>query len=134
MALSNTESGTELLNVNSGTGDRALSNLAGLDSFDVKSDSIHLDVTEVSLSQSSDESLPLESDSDIPQGGTISLQNGVTQKFVHVPDLFSSIMAIDPCVNPSYHTVKAKADSWIKRCANTPRMTNENPSSQVDVD
>ena len=42
---------------------------------------------------------------------------------VYLPDLFSSIMAVEPIVNPKYHEVKAKADSWITRyaCLDHPR-------------
>ena len=36
---------------------------------------------------------------------------------VYLPDLFSSIMAVKPIVNPNYHEVKTKADSWITRYA-----------------
>ncbi|PKX94108.1 terpene synthase family protein [Aspergillus novofumigatus IBT 16806] len=35
--------------------------------------------------------------------------------FVFVPDMFSSIMAAKPVVNPYYHEVKPKADAWITR-------------------
>ena len=36
---------------------------------------------------------------------------------VYLPDLFSSIMAVKPIVNPNYHEVKVKADSWITKYA-----------------
>ena len=34
---------------------------------------------------------------------------------VILPDLFSSIMAIKPVINPHYHEVKPKADAWIAK-------------------
>lgn len=37
----------------------------------------------------------------------------VNERTVHLPDLFSSIMAIKPAVNPNYHEVKAKGNSWV---------------------
>lgn len=35
--------------------------------------------------------------------------------FVHIPDLFSSIMATKPAVNPNYFQVKADGDRWISK-------------------
>lgn len=35
--------------------------------------------------------------------------------FVRVPDLFGSIMAQKPVVNPNYFAAKAKGDRWIAR-------------------
>ncbi|KAJ6002360.1 Presilphiperfolan-8-beta-ol synthase [Penicillium sp. IBT 35674x] len=34
---------------------------------------------------------------------------------VFVPDLFSSIMAVQPVVNPNYYKVKLEADAWITK-------------------
>ncbi|KAI9035559.1 terpene synthase family protein [Aspergillus affinis] len=39
----------------------------------------------------------------------------VSPHYIHVPDMFSSIMAVKPVVNPHYHEVKFKADAWIAR-------------------
>lgn len=35
--------------------------------------------------------------------------------FVRVPDLFSSIMASKPVVNPNYFAAKARGDRWVER-------------------
>lgn len=35
--------------------------------------------------------------------------------FVRVPDLFGSIMATKPIVNPNYFAAKARGDRWIAR-------------------
>lgn len=35
--------------------------------------------------------------------------------FVHIPDLFSSIMASKPIVNPNYFAAKARGDLWAER-------------------
>lgn len=35
--------------------------------------------------------------------------------FVRVPDLFSSIMAVPPVVNPNYFAAKIKGDRWIAK-------------------
>lgn len=115
MVLSDVDSGTELLNDNSNAGGLALSTSSDLVSFDVKSDSIHMDVTKTDLSESSAESSPPEPDSVVSQDGIRSPEDRAKQNFVYLPDLFSSIMAIDPCVNSNYHKVKPEADSWIKR-------------------
>lgn len=37
--------------------------------------------------------------------------------FVRIPDLFSSIMATKPTVNPHYFQVKAEGDRWISKYA-----------------
>ncbi|RYP24797.1 hypothetical protein DL765_000343 [Monosporascus sp. GIB2] len=37
------------------------------------------------------------------------------ERKVYVPDMFSSIMAVKPVVNPNYFHVKPKADAWIAR-------------------
>lgn len=37
------------------------------------------------------------------------------EKTVRVPDMFSSIMAVEPVVNPNYFKVKAKGDLWIQQ-------------------
>jgi hypothetical protein len=41
-------------------------------------------------------------------------------KVLIVPDMFSSIMAVDPVVNPNYFKVKSKGDSWIQQYAPSP--------------
>ena len=40
--------------------------------------------------------------------------SGKEGKTVMVPDMFSSIMAVDPVVNPNYFRVKPKGDAWIQ--------------------
>lgn len=35
--------------------------------------------------------------------------------FVRIPDLFSSIMASKPVVNPNYFAAKARGDRWVER-------------------
>lgn len=35
--------------------------------------------------------------------------------FVRVPDLFSSIMASKPVVNPNYFAAKARGDRWVEK-------------------
>ncbi|KAG9254334.1 Presilphiperfolan-8-beta-ol synthase [Emericellopsis atlantica] len=35
--------------------------------------------------------------------------------FVHIPDLFGSIMSTKPVVNPNYFAAKARGDRWIAR-------------------
>ena len=37
------------------------------------------------------------------------------KSYVKVPDLFSSIMASKPIVNPNYFKVKAEGDRWIAK-------------------
>ena len=44
-------------------------------------------------------------------------QNYRVEGSIVVPDMFSSIMAVRPIVNPYYHDVKPKADSWITKYA-----------------
>ncbi|OTA98480.1 hypothetical protein M426DRAFT_69724 [Hypoxylon sp. CI-4A] len=43
--------------------------------------------------------------------------HGQTRQSVRIPDLFSSIMASKPVVNPNYFKVKAEGDRWITRIA-----------------
>ncbi|KAL7818357.1 terpenoid synthase [Trichoderma gracile] len=48
---------------------------------------------------------------------TVSLQSpkkADTPNQVVIPDLFSSIMAVEPSINPHYKEVKAEADAWFK--------------------
>ena len=40
--------------------------------------------------------------------------DGKGDKIVMLPDMFSSIMAVDPVVNPNYFKVKPKGDAWIQ--------------------
>lgn len=35
--------------------------------------------------------------------------------FVRIPDLFSSIMASKPVINPNYFAAKARGDRWVER-------------------
>ena len=39
----------------------------------------------------------------------------IEENTVEVPDMFSSIMAVEPVVNPNYFKVKIKGDEWIQR-------------------
>lgn len=43
------------------------------------------------------------------------LHIAMPSSFVRVPDFFTSIMAMDPIVNPNYFAAKAKGDRWIAR-------------------
>ncbi|KAI1107633.1 Presilphiperfolan-8-beta-ol synthase [Jackrogersella minutella] len=43
---------------------------------------------------------------------------------VRIPDLFSSIMASRPAVNPNYFKVKAEGDRWIAKIMNWDEKTN----------
>ncbi|KAH0491851.1 hypothetical protein TgHK011_003256 [Trichoderma gracile] len=48
---------------------------------------------------------------------TVSLQSpkkADTPNQVVIPDLFSSIMAVEPSINPHYKEVKVEADAWFK--------------------
>ncbi|KAI1080884.1 isoprenoid synthase domain-containing protein [Whalleya microplaca] len=45
-------------------------------------------------------------------------QDLMTTSSIQLPDLFSSIMSIDPVVNPSYKKVKAEAEAWISMVFN----------------
>lgn len=64
--------------------------------------------TELSITDASSDIAP---DSD---GGPLQ-ENVMKKHVVYLPDMFSSIMAVRPVVNPNYHEVKIKADSWITR-------------------
>ncbi|KAI0892209.1 isoprenoid synthase domain-containing protein [Annulohypoxylon nitens] len=48
----------------------------------------------------------------------ITADHGSERRFVRIPDLFSSIMASRPAVNPNYFKVKAEGDRWISRIMN----------------
>ncbi|KAI0516858.1 Presilphiperfolan-8-beta-ol synthase [Xylaria bambusicola] len=54
-----------------------------------------------------------------------------SRRFVRIPDLFSSIMARKPVVNPNYFQVKAEGDSWI---AQIMRWDEETRTKYVQVD
>ncbi|KAI4107530.1 MAG: hypothetical protein L6R37_001490 [Teloschistes peruensis] len=55
-----------------------------------------------------------------------ALQDAAKEHTVVVPDMFASIMAARPVVNPFYHDVKPKADAWV---------TNKDPvGAQKEVD
>ncbi|GJC85376.1 presilphiperfolan-8-beta-ol synthase [Colletotrichum liriopes] len=43
--------------------------------------------------------------------------------FVRIPDLFGSIMATKPVVNPNYFAAKARGDRWIARVMNFDKVT-----------
>ncbi|CDM27661.1 Presilphiperfolan-8-beta-ol synthase [Penicillium roqueforti FM164] len=51
--------------------------------------------------------------SDITYGADLKPSEVLKSQVVFVPDLFSSIMAVEPVVNPNYHKVKPEADAWI---------------------
>lgn len=59
-----------------------------------------------SFPQSSETSM-----SDLPE----SIEQPKGYRSVRVPDMFSSIMATKPVVNPNYFKVKAEGDRWIAR-------------------
>ena len=52
--------------------------------------------------------------SDITHETAPESYDGKEDKTLVIPDLFSSIMAIDPVVNPNYFKVKAKGDAWFQ--------------------
>ena len=62
-------------------------------------------------------SLPESPASDVTRDPSPSPKAKAQKRAVHVPDMFSSIMAVKPIVNPNYHEVKPKGDAWITRCA-----------------
>ncbi|KAI9369035.1 isoprenoid synthase domain-containing protein [Aspergillus egyptiacus] len=62
---------------------------------------------------SSSASSPPNSRSDITDEGLHTPEVKGPGQVVRVPDLFSSIMAAQPVVNPNYHKVKPEADAWI---------------------
>lgn len=37
------------------------------------------------------------------------------EDFVCIPDMFTSIMSAEACVNPSYRKVKSMTDTWIAK-------------------
>ena len=45
---------------------------------------------------------------------TSGSHDGKEDKILVIPDLFSSIMAVEPVVNPNYFKVKSKGDAWIQ--------------------
>ena len=40
--------------------------------------------------------------------------DGKKDEILVMPDMFSSIMAVEPIVNPNYFKVKPKGDTWIQ--------------------
>ena len=62
-------------------------------------------------------SLPESPASDVIRDPSPSPKAKAQKRAVHVPNMFSSIMAIKPIVNPNYYEVKPKGDAWITRCA-----------------
>ncbi|KAI1479684.1 terpenoid synthase [Daldinia eschscholtzii] len=53
------------------------------------------------------------------------------RRSVRIPDLFSSIMATKPVVNPNYFKVKAAGDRWIKRIMKMDEKASDK-NSKVD--
>ncbi|KAF7913584.1 hypothetical protein EAE99_010610 [Botrytis elliptica] len=55
-----------------------------------------------------------------PDAQELEQQKHVARRppFVRVPDLFGSIMATKPIVNPNYFAAKARGDRWIARIMN----------------
>jgi hypothetical protein len=66
-------------------------------------------------SQHSDSCSPPTSGSRVTTPEEQPPDDGSKEKLVEVPDMFSSIMAVKPVVNPLYHEVKPKADAWIAK-------------------
>ncbi|KAI0169616.1 Presilphiperfolan-8-beta-ol synthase [Hypoxylon sp. FL1284] len=54
------------------------------------------------------------------------------RRSVRIPDLFSSIMASRPVVNPNYFKVKAEGDRWISRLMNWDEKTSAK-NTRVDL-
>ena len=52
--------------------------------------------------------------SEITQETAPDSHDGKQDKSLVIPDMFSSIMAADPVVNPNYFKVKSKGDAWIQ--------------------
>ncbi|KAL8970703.1 MAG: hypothetical protein Q9183_001390 [Haloplaca sp. 2 TL-2023] len=52
---------------------------------------------------------------DVARNRMKELQGTPNAHTVIVPDMFASIMAVRPVVNPYYHDVKPKADAWITK-------------------
>lgn len=52
--------------------------------------------------------------SDFTNETTSGSHDGKEDKILVIPDLFSSIMAVEPVVNPNYFKVKSKGDAWIQ--------------------
>ncbi|KAL8867966.1 MAG: hypothetical protein Q9174_005311 [Haloplaca sp. 1 TL-2023] len=52
---------------------------------------------------------------DVARNTMKELQGTPNAHTVVVPDMFASIMAVRPIVNPYYHDVKPKADAWITK-------------------
>lgn len=51
-----------------------------------------------------------------PEGESLEVKGfAKVPPFVRIPDLFSSIMASKPVVNPNYFAAKARGDRWIER-------------------
>ncbi|KGO75960.1 Terpenoid synthase [Penicillium italicum] len=51
--------------------------------------------------------------SDLTYDANLKPSEVLKSQVVFIPDLFSSIMAVEPVVNPNYHKVKPEADAWI---------------------
>ncbi|KAI0393303.1 Presilphiperfolan-8-beta-ol synthase [Xylariaceae sp. FL0594] len=54
------------------------------------------------------------------------------KNFVRMPDLFSSIMASKPVVNPNYFKVKIEGDRWIAKIMKMDERTNQK-NARVDL-
>ena len=84
---------------------------------------------------SSVSSSPADLAPDCPRDTDKSSQCDAQMISVYIPDLFSSILAVKPIVNPNYFEVKAEADSWITQyaCLDHPlRWTQIIPWVKVD--
>ena len=89
-----------------------------MDMFNSSTDSLQ-ELQSPDLSQVSESSLssPEDSAPNNTQDTCKSPQCDAQTISVYLPDLFSSIMAVKPIVNPNYNEVKSKADLWITRYA-----------------
>jgi hypothetical protein len=78
--------------------------------------------------------LTLESDSATPK--VEALQEPTTmaspELLIRIPDMFSSIMAVKPVVNPHYHDVKPRADAWIAKIMGADAKWSQR-NSRVDL-
>lgn len=52
--------------------------------------------------------------------------DGKENRILVLPDMFSSIMAVDPVMNPNYFKVKSKGDAWLQLYFK-PLFTHDHP-------
>ena len=91
-----------------------LSASCDMDLFSSSTDSLQeLESTDLSQVPNSSLSSPADSAPNAVQDTGKFPQCDAQIISVYLPDLFSSIMAVKPIVNPNYHEVKTKADLWI---------------------